>query len=192
MSATITARAAALLTTGLLAFATALLGASPASADDLGATSEDTVAEIEAAAWPEYETGDTDVDVLVAKLLITEQGFDPGAEDADFDGEFRAAVLNYQNANDLADTGALDAETWLLLREQTFGEYGPGDSGNVVRAVQHALNAKFQAHIGVDGAYGPVTEAAVREAQEFFGIGADGIVGPLTFRALVTYQDYDR
>ena len=192
MSGTITARVTGLLAAGLLALATALTGASAASADDLSTTSDDTLAEIEAAAWPEYGTGDVDVDILAAKLLIIGQGFDPGPENAEFDGRFRAAVLNYQLANDLEDTGTLNAETWLLLREQTFGEYGPGSEGDVVRAVQHLINAKFQAHIGVDGIYGPVTEDAVRWVQDHFGIGVDGITGKYTFRALITYQDYDR
>ncbi|MGQ4271519.1 peptidoglycan-binding domain-containing protein [Nocardiopsis changdeensis] len=192
MSGTITTRITALLAAALLATAAALTGASAASADDLAATSDDTLAEIEATPWPEYSMGDVDADILAAKLLITEQGFDPGAEDAEFDGEFRAAVLNYQAANDLEDSGTLNAETWLLLREQTFGEYGPGSRGNVVRAVQHLINAKFEAHLGVDGIYGPDTEDAVRWVQDFFGIGVDGITGEYTFRALVTYQDYDR
>ncbi|MFL1377309.1 MULTISPECIES: peptidoglycan-binding domain-containing protein [unclassified Nocardiopsis] len=192
MSSTITARVTGLLLAGLLAMAATLMSAPAASADDLNATSDDTLAEIEAMPWPEYGMGDTSVDILAAKLLIIEQGFDPGPENAEFDGRFQAAVLNYQAANDLEDTGTLNAETWLLLREQTFGEYGPGDTGNVVRAIQHLLNAKFYAHITVDGHYGPYTEGGVRHAQEHFGIGVDGITGMYTFRALITYQDYDK
>ncbi|MFI6576532.1 hypothetical protein ACIBFB_12070 [Nocardiopsis sp. NPDC050513] len=38
--------------------------------------------------------------------------------------------------------------------------------------------------------YRPLT--AVRGAQDDLGAGVDGVVGPNTFRALITYQDYDR
>ena len=191
MSSTITARLGGLLAAVLISLAATLAGSSAASADDLSTTSDETLAEIEAAAWPEYEMGDSGVDVLTAKLLIIERGYDPGPENTEFDGRFRAAVLNYQVANDLEDSGALNAETWLLLREQTFGEYGPGSEGNVVRAVQHLLNAKFQEGLDTDGIYGPLTEGAVRRAQEYFGIGVDGITGKYTFRALITHQGDD-
>jgi N-acetyl-anhydromuramyl-L-alanine amidase AmpD len=38
----------------------------------------------------------------------------------------------------------------------------------------------------IDGAFGPVTEAAVKAFQERHGLEVDGIVGPLTWGALVT------
>ncbi|RKS09797.1 peptidoglycan hydrolase-like protein with peptidoglycan-binding domain [Nocardiopsis sp. Huas11] len=188
-------RLTALITAGLLAMTVCVAFTSPASADDLNATSDDTLAEIEGAPWPEYGLGDADVDIAAAKLLLIHHGYDPHMDadrPIDFDAKMEASVNAYQVAGDLAETGRLDAETWLLLREQTFGEFGPGTSGPVVEAVQRLLNAKFAHHLATDGVYGPATEAAVRDAQEHFGIGVDGITGSYTFRALITYQDYDR
>jgi N-acetyl-anhydromuramyl-L-alanine amidase AmpD len=37
----------------------------------------------------------------------------------------------------------------------------------------------------IDGDFGPVTEAAVRDFQELHGLEVDGVVGPLTWAALV-------
>lgn len=189
MTAT-TKRMIALVAAGMLATSTPVFAASTAFADDLNSTSDATVSAIQAEPWPAYTEGDAGVDVLTAKLLIAGQGIDPGTEDEAFDPEFTEAVLEYQDANNLVDDGELTDETWLLLQEQTFGEYGPGTSGGVVEAIQHQLNTKFGAGVDVDGLYGPATGEAVREAQEYFDIGVDGIVGPLTFRALVTHQDY--
>lgn len=164
-------------------------------AKDLENTSDETIAAIEAEPWPEYELGDRNPDITAAEHLLVEHGFDPHPNEdtpGEFDDHTEAAVLNYQEANDLHTDGELNSQTWELLREQTFGEYGPGTSGPVGKAIQTLLNAKFQAHISDDGEYGETTRAVVHEAQEHFEIHADGIVGEVTWRALVTYQDHDR
>lgn len=188
-------RLAALLTTAFLALAATFTSQSSAFAEDLENTSDEVVEAIETQPWPEYGLGDQGPDIAAAKYLLVEHGFDPHLDEdapSEFDGHTEAAVLSYQGANALHEDGRLNSETWELLRQQTFGEYGPGNSGPVVKAVQFLLNAKFQAHIPVDGEYGEVTEGVVYDAQEHFEIRADGIVGELTWRALVTYQDHDR
>ena len=53
-----------------------------------------------------------------------------------------------------------------------------GDTGDHVRAVQSMLPG-----IAEDGAFGPLTDAAVRDFQAMFAPPADGVVGPLTWRA---------
>lgn len=59
-----------------------------------------------------------------------------------------------------------------------------GDTGPNVAAVQMALNAKINAGLRTDGAFGPGTEAAVRKFQSAQKLASDGIVGPTTLRAL--------
>lgn len=66
-----------------------------------------------------------------------------------------------------------------------------GDSGPAVRTVQGLLIARYyqlggsgQLHDGVDGVFGPLTDAAVREAQGAAHIAVDGIVGPHTWPVL--------
>jgi N-acetylmuramoyl-L-alanine amidase len=58
-----------------------------------------------------------------------------------------------------------------------------GSSGAPVAALQEALNA-HGAGIRVDRAFGPATDAAVREFQRSRRLETDGIVGPATWAAL--------
>ena len=56
-----------------------------------------------------------------------------------------------------------------------------GSRGDSVRQMQEQLNAIAQVYtviptIGVDGVFGPQTEAAVRAFQQVFGLPANGIV----------------
>lgn len=53
-----------------------------------------------------------------------------------------------------------------------------GARGASVRDVQETVG------VGVDGIFGPVTDAAVRSFQRRNGLAADGIVGPLTWAAI--------
>jgi sulfite reductase alpha subunit-like flavoprotein len=60
----------------------------------------------------------------------------------------------------------------------------PGDSGQQVKVLQHAL-----AHLGyspgtIDGQYGPSTTQAVKSFQTAHGLTADGVAGPKTIAAL--------
>lgn len=53
-----------------------------------------------------------------------------------------------------------------------------------VRPLQHLLRARGHS-VGVDGRFGPQTEAAVKAFQSSKGLAADGIVGPQTWPRLV-------
>lgn len=53
-----------------------------------------------------------------------------------------------------------------------------GDSGDSVRLLQQKLG------VGVDGSFGPATEAAVKQFQTTHSLTADGLVGPATWAAL--------
>ncbi len=54
-----------------------------------------------------------------------------------------------------------------------------GAEGRQVQLLQQALGG-----VGVDGVFGPETEAAVKQFQERNGLTVDGIVGPQTWNAL--------
>ena len=60
-----------------------------------------------------------------------------------------------------------------------------GDTGQAVRNLQGLLLAHDHDPRGIDGIFGPRTEAAVRAFQQAAGIAVDGIVGPQTWDALL-------
>lgn len=59
-----------------------------------------------------------------------------------------------------------------------------GDEGGAVRTVQGNLVARYKA-VKIDGAFGPQTDAAVRQVQDAAHIIVDGIVGPQTWPVLL-------
>jgi peptidoglycan hydrolase-like protein with peptidoglycan-binding domain len=59
-----------------------------------------------------------------------------------------------------------------------------GAAGDAVRRLQRALRRTPNLGLVVDGIFGSVTEAAVKEFQQGAGLTADGVVGPLTWNAL--------
>lgn len=59
-----------------------------------------------------------------------------------------------------------------------------GSTGENVRSVQYLLNANG-ASLQIDGVFGPLTDAAVRNFQQSHGLTVDGIVGNETWPALI-------
>jgi peptidoglycan hydrolase-like protein with peptidoglycan-binding domain len=62
--------------------------------------------------------------------------------------------------------------------------YGRSGGSPRVRALQQRLRALGQQPGPVDGLYGPLTRAAVKQFQSSAGLAIDGIAGPQTLRAL--------
>ncbi|MEG1686984.1 MAG: peptidoglycan-binding protein [Angelakisella sp.] len=64
-----------------------------------------------------------------------------------------------------------------------------GDSGAYVKLAQYFLRVISNYYeavrpVAIDGSFGPMTQAAVRDFQNRFGLEIDGIVGPLTWQKL--------
>ncbi|NUR72908.1 MAG: peptidase M15 [Hamadaea sp.] len=68
-----------------------------------------------------------------------------------------------------------------------------GMSGEDVRQLQIRVSGYpgYGAVLGLDGAYGPATAAAVTRFQQAYGLSADGIAGPQTFNQIYALQDDD-
>lgn len=113
--------------------------------------------------------------VLAAQHLLRHHGAAIVA-DGVFGPASGAAVQAFQQtlrAHEISTTlGQLDWPSLIATVQQ-------GDTGEAVRAVQTLL-----ADLVVDGDFGPLTDAAVREFQSMFAPPADGIVGPVTWHAL--------
>jgi peptidoglycan hydrolase-like protein with peptidoglycan-binding domain len=60
-----------------------------------------------------------------------------------------------------------------------------GSHGAAVVKLQQALIARGYDPHGVDGSFGPKTDAAVRAFQRAHGLKVDGLVGPITWHALL-------
>ena len=129
--------------------------------------------------WPLVRQGasqDTNWRVLAAQHLLRARGATIVA-DGSFGPASGAAIKAFQQtlrATDLGTTvGQLD---WPAL----VSTVRHGDHGEAVKAVQTLVPGGLT----VDGSFGPLTEAAVREFQTMFSPPSDGVVGPNTWHAL--------
>lgn len=75
---------------------------------------------------------------------------------------------------------------WLRRGETTDAELKIGAFGQRVEMLQRTLNARLQpsASLGVDGDFGPATEAALRRFEESAGLTVDGIADSAVWKAL--------
>jgi len=101
----------------------------------------------------------------------------------------RRAVLALQRRRGLAVDGVFGPRTRQALGWRGRPGLGSramrrGDRGWDVAALQYLLQRAGSGAGRADGLFGPLTEAAVRRAQEAAGVGVDGIAGPETLRAL--------
>ncbi|WP_067846457.1 peptidoglycan-binding domain-containing protein [Nocardia lijiangensis] len=61
-----------------------------------------------------------------------------------------------------------------------------GSRGDAVRQAQCLLQLHGY-RVSIDGAFGPDTDAAVRDLQAAYGLKIDGVVGPDTWTVLYSY-----
>ena len=110
-------------------------------------------------------------------------GYDPGSVDGQFGGRTEAAVKAFQKAQGIAVDGVVGDVTWLNIDEADMSDptIRRGSTGNPVRRAQKRLTLGGYDTGGVDGVFGPGTEAAVRRFQGDRGLTVDGVVGPRTW-----------
>ncbi|WP_180316727.1 peptidoglycan-binding domain-containing protein, partial [Shouchella shacheensis] len=137
----------------------------------------------EAAANPLYK-GDNGEKVEHLQELLAQQGYlKTDKVTGTYKGSTKEAVTTYQQKHDLAVDGIAGVQTVGALTELSYG-----DEGALVKDLQKQLN-DLQFYKGeLDGAFGPLTDEAVRNFQASVGIAVDGYAGPETYRELYYRQ----
>lgn len=109
-----------------------------------------------------------------------------------FDASVDRAVRHFQQERGLSIDGIVGPHTWRHLDEARWHlgdrplSHTPGHlmRGDDVAALQRRLTALGFNAGRIDGIFGPLTDAALREFQRGVGVDVDGTAGVQTFRAL--------
>ena len=135
---------------------------------------------------PTIKQGSSGTAVKRAQKRLVERGYAPLAQDGIFGAQTKIRVKAYQNdrsgepVQPLTVDGIVGPKTWARLDPPTIQQ---GASGSAVTLLQHVLG-HFGFTVAEDGQFGPATEQAVIDFQNWFGLAADGIAGPITWAAL--------
>ena len=107
--------------------------------------------------------------------------------DGVFGAELQTAVRDFQEGAGLAVDGIVGPLTWNALPNGApMPVLRQGSSGEVVRALQTLLTngasgAWNVTPQGIDGNFGPHTNASVQAFQTWGGVASDGVVGDQTW-----------
>jgi len=160
--------------------------------------------------WPPYpgvvlRRGMTGPSIRQVQERLNELGASPLlSTDGTFGALTEAAVAAFQRANGLVPDGVVGQNTWnVLFSPQATPQPPPssvwppypgvvlrrGMSGPSISQVQERLNELgANPRLSTDGAFGPMTEAAVVAFQRANGLVPDGVVGQNTWNALFSSQ----
>lgn len=153
-----------------------------------------------AQSYPVIHYGDRGPAVKTAEESLQKLGFYHGAIDSAFGPELLFAVKSFQGHYGLAQDGIVGPETWTKLSvtvgtpTTTSSNASPNyaaaplllqlnSAGPAVVHLQELLN-QHGYDLTVDGQFGPLTYAAVRNFQATHHLVVDGIAGPETLGAL--------
>lgn len=160
---------------------------------------------------PIIKVGSSGADVSELQAVLKLLGYYTGLVDGMFTEKTAMAVSLFQQAAGLDADGIVGADTWnrlfppvslILVSEannpvtsvsvpsslpssKTWPLLSRGTSGTEVERLQERLRDRGFFSGNITGNFGPKTEAAVRAAQQYYGIKSDGIVGPATWRVLM-------
>jgi len=145
---------------------------------------------------PTLSLGSTGDDVKrLQRILVVTKLYDWTHIDGDFGPHTRDAVEAFQSSNGLSVDGIVGPNTWAALpADPGTPLLQQGATGSAVAALQKGLRTYSGGSGptdpgGIDGDFGPHTEAAVKAYQtqrvvgQAPGASADGIVGDLTWFA---------
>src|ERR1700722_17157460 len=150
-------------------------------------------------AEPVLQMGSTDPAVRDLQEALKALGQNPGPIDGVFGAQTDAAVRAFQQACGITVDGVVGAITWRNIDNTDLSEpeLRNGSTGLPVRRLQSRMSA-FQSEPdggfpyatgGVDGRFGPKTEAAVKVLQQQRGITVDGVVGHQTWQIVDSLEN---
>lgn len=130
--------------------------------------------------------GDTGDDVKrLQRVFARMKVLGPDDVDGVFGSQTEAAVKDFQQSNGLAVDGVAGPMTWSHVHP--YREASPaleaGSLGPVVAMLQGVLKTGFGYAGAIDGIYGPVTEAVVRQYQTDSGLSVTGVMDEPTWLA---------
>lgn len=115
------------------------------------------------------------------RLKITDANGRQLAENNQLNVETKYAIEKFQGIIGVEQTGIVGETTWRIINQILAKRIlRPNHAGGpVVRYLQYRIG------VGVDGIFGPQTDAAVKKFQRQNGLLADAIVGPNTWQKLI-------
>lgn len=137
--------------------------------------------------------GNTGEDVRRLQRRLGAAGFlpDSGIVPATYCAGTAEAVASFQADRGLPASGICDDDTWHTLLEASWnlGDRplmlrSPNLRGDDVAELQRVLSRLGFDCGRIDGIFGPLAAAAIRDFQENAGLGVDGICGPSTVQTL--------
>ena len=107
--------------------------------------------------------------------------------DGIFGPQTKHAVEFFQYKMFLVEDGIVGDKTWRSLYQRApvdMPVLRKGSKGELVKKMQYRLSGGGYYNSTVDGDFGSLTEAAVKELQKSTGLDIDGIVGDRTWHQL--------
>ena len=148
--------------------------------------------------------GDTGQAVRQLQRFLAAAGFSPGPADGVLGPLTENSVKAFQRARGLSSDGVVGPQTQKAVStvSQMLGSLPaldpggriirPGYRGQDVRYLQELLTIAGYDPGPIDGVFGPLSQAAVREFQgDYGGLTVDGKLGPNTRQALADYLGID-
>jgi len=143
---------------------------------------------------PTVKLGDTGEAVRQAQRALRRTPDTTLEVDGHFGPLTETATKGFQQSVGLSPSGVVDEPTWKLLPNgNAMPVLAEGSKGDVVTSLQEVLTRGAAGTWGttpkgVDGMFGPNTEASVRAFQTWIGLPADGVVGQQTWDAATSLE----